>query len=284
MAPHRSNTAGPTPRGEATSQWRPWQVWLAPVLAVAYAVVALQSFTDARWRPEWDSGIYLLTARSLAAGEGYRYQGEPFFLRPPGFSAFLSLFLESGDSEPRYDFQRLNGLMALAAAAALLAVALALRPLLGAGWAAVAALLTFLSPGMVPQVGWVQSDLPYLAISYLALAVLNDGPAAAERGWSWRRLALGVALLLAAIHLRSVALLLVPGVLAVALLRAVGSGRPGMVSLRGPLLRTGAVALGTAPWLLHARAAAAAAPLTLGRLTPSKSLTLKSPSSILSSP
>jgi len=41
----------------------------------------------------WDSGIYLLTARNLAKGHGYTYLGHPYFLKPPGFAYFLSWFV-----------------------------------------------------------------------------------------------------------------------------------------------------------------------------------------------
>ncbi len=33
-----------------------------------------------------DAAIYIATARSLAQGEGYRLLGDPFVVRPPGFS------------------------------------------------------------------------------------------------------------------------------------------------------------------------------------------------------
>ena len=32
-----------------------------------------------------DASLYILTAKSLLAGEGYSYLGQPFIIRPPGF-------------------------------------------------------------------------------------------------------------------------------------------------------------------------------------------------------
>ena len=55
---------------------------------------------EPRFRPEWDSALYLLTAQSLAEGDGYRYLGEAFFLRPPGFSYALTFFYKDGACRP----------------------------------------------------------------------------------------------------------------------------------------------------------------------------------------
>ena len=40
-----------------------------------------------------DGSIFIVTARSLAAGEGYRYLGEPFQVRPPGFPLLIVPFV-----------------------------------------------------------------------------------------------------------------------------------------------------------------------------------------------
>lgn len=92
-----------------------------PLLVLAvYALVAIVFGAESRWRPEWDSAIYLLTAASLEAGEGYRYLGEPFFLRPPGFSWLLSFAAQDGN----FDFAfllRLSMVWASLAVAALYA-------------------------------------------------------------------------------------------------------------------------------------------------------------------
>ena len=42
------------------------------------------------WDARPDAARYLLAARSLADGQGYAVMGEPFRLRPPGFSALLA--------------------------------------------------------------------------------------------------------------------------------------------------------------------------------------------------
>src|SRR5678815_2112858 len=51
-----------------------------------------------------DGSIYLLTAKSLLAGEGYAVLGEPFTVRPPGFSLLLAPLLAARG----LDFHALN--------------------------------------------------------------------------------------------------------------------------------------------------------------------------------
>jgi hypothetical protein len=92
-----------------------------------FAVLALTVFVGDRWRHIVDSAIYMLCAKSLAAGEGYAYLGLPFFVRPPGMSWLLVPFLD----EP-YDFPKLNLLVQVTAVLAFGGVLLAMRRLQGA--------------------------------------------------------------------------------------------------------------------------------------------------------
>src|SRR5262245_52687459 len=85
--------------------------WLPGIVFAAYGLVILTGCVDERWRPEWDSAIYMLVARSLAEGTGYIYLGKPFFLRPPGFAYALSFLADDG----RFDFAQLNFVILVAA-------------------------------------------------------------------------------------------------------------------------------------------------------------------------
>jgi len=222
--------------------------WAAPLIAAIYAGVAVFAWSEQEWRSEWDSASYLVTARSIAEGSGYRYQGEPFFLRPPGFSFALSLLI---GAEGEIDFAFLNRLVGLCAGLALLAIALALRPTLGQHWALLAAVLAMTGSCLIGYLNWIQADLLYLAVFYLALWLL-DGRRDPESIRLTRVLA-GALLLVIAAHLRTVALLLLPGVVLGAL--AVRN-LPARRRLIAGAFAAAALCL---PWLLEARELAAAA-------------------------
>jgi len=66
----------------------------------------------------WDAVLYVLTTRSLVAGEGYRVYGEPFHLRPPGFAFLLAPVVALfGDDFLAWNlFVSLLGILALALA------------------------------------------------------------------------------------------------------------------------------------------------------------------------
>src|SRR5262245_56873643 len=51
-----------------------------------------------------DGALYLATARSLVEGQGYSYLGQPFRIRPPGFSCLIAPILWLRGT----DFQALN--------------------------------------------------------------------------------------------------------------------------------------------------------------------------------
>lgn len=83
-----------------------WQTWRAPVLAAAVVLVAaIASIVPAPVGVFWDDGVYLLTARALAAGEGYRYTylpGMPPAIHyPPGYPALLALLWKMTPEFPR---------------------------------------------------------------------------------------------------------------------------------------------------------------------------------------
>jgi 4-amino-4-deoxy-L-arabinose transferase-like glycosyltransferase len=219
-----------------------------PWLALAfYAVWGLARWVERDWRPEWDSAIYLLAGRSLAEGAGYTYLGEPFFLRPPGFSWLLSLALHDGS----YDFHALNLAIMAFAAAAVAAVYLALRPRWGRWTALAVALLTGTCSLFVGRFNAILSDLPFAALLFAAVALLHRSAEAGGRWWVW---SLGGALCVAAaLYLRSVAVVLLPGLL------LLGTRRGGRARWRRAVAPAVLVVMLGLPWWLHAREAASRA-------------------------
>jgi len=164
--------------------------WSPGIILAVYALWVLLGCVESEWRPEWDSAIYILTARSLAEGTGYSYLGSPFFLRPPGFSYVLS-FLFHGDRG--FDFAQINFLMMLSSLAAVGIVYLALRRTEGQNRALGAVLLMATCPVFVSRFNWIQSDAPFLRCFSLRSFFLTSpsrnrggasGPASVGR-FSW---------------------------------------------------------------------------------------------------
>ena len=215
--------------------------FVAPLALAAYAVCALALWSEPDWRPEWDSALYVLTGRSLAEGGGYRYQGEPFRLRPPGFPWLISLV-----SEDLFDPARLNRLVMGFAAASAAAVYFAFARVHGRTLALGAALLAGTSPLVVERFNWVLSEFPFMTLLYLGfgcLAFAGDGPRA-------RLAALTAALAFGgAFWVRTAGVLVLPGLAILAFVQ------PTSERSRRILLVLGATLLLCAPWWLWARAA-----------------------------
>src|SRR5215831_18804377 len=93
LGPEHGRREPPMSSADAPRRWdRP-----ATLALVALLFVALSSLF---WLvPPWyeagdetnDASIYIACAKSMLAGEGYAYLGEPFTVRPPGFSALIAL-------------------------------------------------------------------------------------------------------------------------------------------------------------------------------------------------
>ena len=228
-----SNT--PAPRTKP----RHWLDLVALGVLGLYAVLCVTVWVEESWRPEWDSATYLLTGKSLAAGEGYTYQEKPFFLRPPGFSFLLSLFVEDGD----YDMEELLRVAMATAAAAVMAIYLAVRTVYGPWTALAVALLTGTTPLFVQNFNWVLSDFPFTALFFSSMACLHLGARRSRQWWSWS--ITGAALLAAALYMRTTGILLLPGMLLLGLTRDRGWGR------WRALLPVVLVSVAIAPWLYH---------------------------------
>jgi hypothetical protein len=153
-----------------------------------------------------DASVYLLCARSLAAGQGYSYLGMPFNVRPPGFSAILAPLVAARG----FDFHAINllvGAFGVALVALLFVVA---RPRVGTLLAFVLAIVVWISPAMRAMSNQAMSDVPGAALLFACLAIeMRTRSATSRRG----DLVLGLAIATAA-YVRSVNLLVAPAVLA----------------------------------------------------------------------
>ena len=73
----------------STTGWTGADRWVA--LALTLVVLGSLGWVVHAWYdPATDAALYVSTARSIAAGEGYAYLGAPFVVRPPGFSFALA--------------------------------------------------------------------------------------------------------------------------------------------------------------------------------------------------
>ncbi|MFC1800048.1 glycosyltransferase family 39 protein [Candidatus Eisenbacteria bacterium] len=222
-------------------------LFLACLPLSVYSVLAFVFFVRDHWVPGWDSAIYLLTARSLAAGTGYTYLGSAFYLRPPGFPWLLSLFVRDGG----FNFHLLNLMIMAFAVAAVWVVFFIFRRRTGTGWALLIALLMGTSRLYALNVRWIMADFPCLLLLYSGLGLLD--PAASGHRREWMLLLAGSLLLAASVYMRTAALVAAPGIIIVYFLKRRGWGR--LAGVLSVLILTVLIA----PWLYHAGQEAAMA-------------------------
>jgi 4-amino-4-deoxy-L-arabinose transferase-like glycosyltransferase len=226
--------------------------------AVAVAALLLLASVAALVHPWYlrtaDAAMYIATARSLAAGEGYRYLGEPFLVRPPGFSALLAPVIAlRGPS----NFAAMNGLVSLTGALGVVALYALARRRLGWPLALAAAAVLWLEPGYQRLCTSILSDVPGTAA---ALGCLWWASRARDADWR-SELPLGLALGLA-VWLRSANLLLLPAIALARVLAGRSDGGAGLAGWRAPLLGL----LVAAPWFLYSAANASGEPADQTRL------------------
>ncbi|MEY4947964.1 MAG: hypothetical protein RL698_175 [Pseudomonadota bacterium] len=220
--------------------------WLAAL--VLGATLSLPWTVQRHWDAKPDAATYLIAARSLARGEGYRVMGDPFALRPPGWSAVLAPVVASRG----LDFAALN---LLGGAFGILAVALLfllLRPRLGAPLACAVAAVVWVAPRFQQLCNQVLSDVPGFAAALAALLAIRWS---AERASPRRDLLTGLAIGASA-WLRTANLLLVPALALSRLLAPVPLPARSTAARRlAPALLPCAVAIAVyLPWALRADA------------------------------
>jgi hypothetical protein len=176
-----------------------------------------------------DAAIYVACARSLLAGEGTSYLGEPFTVRPPGLSWMIAPLLAWWNG----DFHALNLQIALFGVACTVLLFVHARARLGTSLALLVAAALWLSNPFQRLCNQTLSDVPGAA---LLLACLLVERWAARRPSLCRDLLLGASIG-ASTYVRSVTLLLLPAI-AVARITArwCERGRPAARSWRTVLL------------------------------------------------
>ena len=242
--------------------------FLTGALLVAVGVFALLSattFVADTWRHLVDSSIYLLCAKSMAAGEGYTYLDKPFFVRPPGISWLLSQFM---DGEPLthetpgsgWDFRLYHQVIQICVGLTIVTVLLALKRLHGWRMAAIVTLLFAVNPLTLATQNTVLAEFPFMALFFAGAWLLSDdrsddpdghGPGQTPgRTPGWAPSLLGALCIGASLYFRTVGVLFLPGLVLAGLGR-----RP---RWRG-LVLTGVVVLAVLPWQLHSADARAQA-------------------------
>lgn len=224
--------------------------WLVLTGALA---VSLATLVHPWYDPTNDGSMYIATARSLAAGEGYRYLGEPFRIRPPGFPALLAPLVAVRGT----DFHAFHLLVAASGALGVLLFHLLLRERLGLLLATAVPLVLWFNPGHQRLCNQVMSDVPGWTLLVACLLLARRPRARTVRGALGLGLVLGLATLV-----RSGNLLLLPALVVADLLRSRWPGPPGGLA---PLARrSGALVLGAllvlAPWSIRNRLVAAPPP------------------------
>ena len=192
-----------------------------------------------------DAALYLLTAKSIAAGEGYSYLGSPFVIRPPGFSLLLAPLV----AWRGLDFHAVNLAVSLCGVLAIALFFVWSRPRLGAPLAACAALVLWLNPGWRVLGNQAMSDLPGAALLMLGLILERSARRSPSRRGD---VLLGICIGLSA-YVRAGLVLLLPAVLLQrAWARARGGGDPWPKFARERLLLVGLLpVLILLPWKIR---------------------------------
>lgn len=160
-----------------------------------------------------DAALYILCAKSMLAGEGYAYLGEPFIIRPPGMSVLIAPLIAWRGT----DFQALNLYVNLWGVLAVALLFVWTRPRLGALVSAALGAFVWLNPGWRETCNQTMSDVPGIAL--LLACLLLEGRAPSVRN----DILLGIAIGLSS-YVRSATVLLVPAIL----LQRVSAGRDGL--------------------------------------------------------
>ena len=178
---------------------------LALLALIAVASLSLLLFVDPYFQSMWDAVLYALTSRSLLAGDGYAVFGEPFTLRPPGFTLLLVPVMALFGTDNWLALNLFTSFLGIVAIALLFVY---LRPRLGTTLTFALCLGLWISPQYQSLCQVTLSDTAGLAA--LIGCLLLDRRARATGNWTWD---LGLAFAIgAAVYLRTVCLLLVPAI------------------------------------------------------------------------
>jgi len=151
-----------------------------------------------------DAAMYIACARSLLAGEGYAYLGQPFTIRPPGFSVLIAPVI----AWRGVDFLTLNVFVSLSGVLACALLFLWARPRLGTTLAFAVAGALWLNPTFQTFSNRVMSDVPGAACLFACLLLARR---AEKRRSIGADVLLGLAIA-ASTYLRSISVLLIPAI------------------------------------------------------------------------
>lgn len=193
----------------ALKERTPWKLVISLALACALSLNwLLPGFYDPSISTG-DGAVYLVTARSLLEGEGYNYLGEPFTIRPPGFSWMLVPLLWIFGT----NYVALTWCIALFGVLAVCLLFLYARPRLGTPLALAVALTLWLNPGFLRSCSQIMSDVPGLALMFGALLMERWARKRPSTGTDLRaNLLLGVFIGISA-YVRTLNIFLVPALI-----------------------------------------------------------------------
>lgn len=112
-----------------------------------------------------DGSVYILTARSLLAGEGYSLFDVPFFSRPPGFPVMIAPILHIFGTS----FFALNLYVSIIGAFGIILFYLYLCPTIGRSLAWLTAMLIWWNPVFRRFSNMTMSDVPAVTLLFVAL-------------------------------------------------------------------------------------------------------------------
>ena len=236
--PARHASAGAFPRAIRLERWLPR---VAGVVVLAIALATMHAVPVGVF---WDDGVYLISAKALATGAGYRMvhlPGAPAAVHyPPAWPALLSVFWRLLPDFPASVpwLKLLNPL--LLGAAAWAASVFGVRRLALSPWVAAAVVITCTAALPLLVVAGVLFSEPFFLLT-LFLALLAADQAAERGGWRWAIVAGLVAGGLMLVRTAGVAI--IPALLGALLLSARSRRRDAVVA-------AGALAATVVPWQL----------------------------------
>ena len=183
------------------------KIGVAIVATFAVLSILYLSAVSPYWKITPDSTLYVSSAASIAAGEGYTYQGRPVGLFPPVTSMILSIpsLLFPGS------YLALNAVITIFAPLSLVLCFALLRNHVGDARAGLVVALSLGSTLLFDHSTLLLSEVPYMFFSILALVLAQD---ALERDSGWARELLAGIAVLAACMTRLVGLALILAILA----------------------------------------------------------------------
>lgn len=150
--------------------------WAATVLAIAGLYALLH---NPWWVPGGDSEFYIVAARSLARGQGYRFNGLPVNMAPPGWALVLAGAMKIS---PSFAFLKLVNLLLLTG---FLAVAWWLvRRHATLAWTCTIVLVSAIISHVYPLSFWMHSDALFCLVSAAAMLIAHQ--LADRRAATWR--------------------------------------------------------------------------------------------------